>query len=140
MNKLKTIFKTHWISIVGASIVIFILLIGYLGCQTNELQQTVDNQTNQANKAVREAANHNNAAVNASIERRSEDAYREKVITPKLEQTRRKSQNSKAEIEKAEKEFQNAKTNRSNLNRSIADNCAELSRLYPDTTFQYCQP
>lgn len=142
MDKLKTLYNKYfwlialvWVIAIGA----FIFWLASGPRSGEVLQQTVTNQTAAANKAVREAANAQNAAVNASIERRSEDAVREKVITPKLEQTRRRSQNSKVELEKTQKELENAKTNLSNLNRSISDNCAELERLYPDTDFQYCQ-
>ena len=134
-NKYFWLIALVWVIAIGA----FVFWLASGPSEDEVLQQTVTNQQTEANKAVQQAANHNSAAVNASIERRSEDAVREKVITPKLNDLRRRSQNSKRELEKTQKDYQNAKTNLSNLNRSVTDNCSELKRLYPDTRFEYCQ-
>lgn len=139
MKNFTSFCKKHFVSILGAAIVVLILAVGYLGCRRDEIQETITEQRTGSQNAVREAANASNAAVNASAVRQVEDGLRNKIIAPKLDHARRQSQNSKAAVLRAEKEIQNAKTNLSNLNRTIADNCAELGRLFPDTQFEYCR-
>lgn len=141
MEKYTSFFKKHFISIGGATIVILIIALFSIqsGCETKRFNQTIDNRSTDANKAVQEAANANNAAINASIERRAEDALREKVIEPKLDAARRSSQNSKAELDAARKTYNEKKNNPSNLSRSRADNCRDLSALFPNVVFEDCQ-
>jgi len=140
MEKLTAFFKKHIISIVGAAIVLSIIAFFSIqsGCETKEFNQTVDKHRNQANKAVQEAANAQNQATNTSIERRTEDTIREKTITPKLDGARRRSQNSKAELEAARKTYNEQKSNTSNLSRLPADNCIDLGSLFPDVRFEDC--
>jgi predicted negative regulator of RcsB-dependent stress response len=138
MEKLKSFCKKHIISIIGSVVVILILVIGYLGCGTDQLQQTVTTQQTASNTAVQQAANAQNAAVNASIERQVEDGLRNKVITPKLDDARRRSQNSKTELKRARQQLNETTKNLYNTNASRIANCAELERLHPDTRFEYC--
>lgn len=141
MENLKSTFKRYWISVVGAGVVLLIIAIFWLGgvLETKQFNRTVDNQQTQSNKAVREAINANNSAVNASIERRTEDAVRETTIKPKLTDVRRQSQISKAELDAAKRRYENAKINSSNLSSSDADNCRKLRELFPNTKFADCQ-
>jgi hypothetical protein len=142
MNNLKSLFKKHLISIVGGSIVVLILVIGYLGCGPTEgerLQQTVTNQSNQVNEAVQEAANARDVAANASIERLTTDAVREKTITPKLGASRRKSQQSKADLRKARKTYNEKQNDTSLLSNSDSDNCRKLAELFPNVRFADCR-
>jgi hypothetical protein len=91
-----------------------------------------------ANTAMTEAQTDEANAANVSIERRTEDSIREKTIRPKLETARQNSKTSQVELEKARQQF-NEKTNPRDANGTWADNCARLKRVFPDTTFDYCQ-
>ena len=139
-NKLKTFLKPHLGLIVLIALAVFAFTIFFVqsGCETAEFNRAIDNQSNQSNKAVQEAVNANNAAVNVSIERRTEDAVREQVITPKLEQSRRRSANSAIALEAARKTYNEKKTHTANLSTSDADNCRELLRLFPNVRFADC--
>lgn len=141
MEVIKSFCKKNVISIIGGTTVLLIIAFFSIqsGCETKQFNQTVDNRSIQANKAVQEAANAQNAAINSSIERQTEDAVREKIIAPKLGEARRRSQNSKAALDAEKQKYSNAKNNISNLSNSDADNCRELSRLFPNVRFEDCQ-
>ena len=140
-NKLKTFLKSHlWmIIIVGLAVAAIAFFSIQTGCETKQFNQTVGNRRNEANKAVQEAVNANNAAVNISIERQVEDGMREQTITPELGRRRRNSENSKTALEEARKTHHEKKNDTSNLSRSESDNCRELAGLFPDIRFEDCQ-
>jgi len=139
MNKLKELGNTYFWMIVAVWVVgICIAIYLFSAWQEGATNRAVTSQTNQANNAVKQAQNAANVAANFDIERRAEDAVRETVLKPRLDESRRKSQTSKAELDAAKRRHQeNAKTPK-NFNSSVSDNCAELARLYPDVEFQYC--
>lgn len=139
MNKFAAFVKNYyWLIAVAIVIAGTIWLSGVI--EEKSFDNKISTQNAESNSAVSEAQNSAAVAANFSIERRSEDAVREKVITPKLETARRRSENSKNELETAKKQYENSKNNRMDTNRSVTDNCAQLARLYPDKKFEYCQP
>jgi hypothetical protein len=103
-----------------------------------KVDSEVQTQTTEATRQIGIAEQSiSNANVSAGS-RVTEDIIREKVIRPRLEETRRKSSVSKAELETATKEFNDAKNNLHNLNVTRADNCRRLGELFPDERFEYC--
>jgi hypothetical protein len=125
------------------TIVVFALAIvaGYRACgdasQQRRANSNINSTRREANTAVNQAVLSEANAANASIERRSEDAVREKTIQPKLEQARRNSATSKTALDEAKRKY-NEKTDPQILNPSRADNCLRLQRDFPDTNFEYC--
>ena len=140
MNKLKELLNTYfWLIVIVFLIVVFVLTHSiYSNWQDGAANRTVSQQQTQANTAVKQGANAQNAAVNSDIERRSEDARREKTITPKLDESRRRSNSSKAELDAAKRRYENAKNNTANLSVDSIDNCRKLKELFPDVRFNDC--
>ncbi|HEX8637361.1 MAG TPA: hypothetical protein VF692_04815 [Pyrinomonadaceae bacterium] len=137
----KTLFKRYLPAIIALAVIVALVLVfwfvGYLS--ERKFDAAIDNlQTNSQNE-VKQAANHNNAAINAQVTRQIEDGVREKVIKPKLDAARRSSESSKLNLEKARRKYSDEKINPTNLSSSAADNCARLANLYPDTKFEYCR-
>lgn len=123
----------------------FLILISVLANRVYQnytaakFEKTITGQNIEADKAKNEAANANANTANFDIERRTEDVVRTQTIAPKLETARRKSQNSKIELEKARKTYNETNKNLHNANASRADNCLELANLFPDIRFEDCQ-
>jgi len=115
---------------------IFVILQISQSCRSKQFENTVDNIQTATENTLKEAANDQNEADNSSIERRTEDTIRERVITPKLDDVRRQSANSKLELENLKKRNETKNLHNSNASRDL--NCAELKRLYPDAQFEYC--
>lgn len=142
MNTIKLYFKQYLWLIILAGLLLLGTGVYFLGGYLEEksFDKTVQTQTNQANTAVRESKIESGVAANLSIERRAEDAVRERVIKPKLDDARRRSSNSQSKLATAQKQYENSKKNPTDFNRSVVDNCAQLKRAYPNVTFEYCQP
>ena len=141
MEKFKSFLNSYFWLIA----LIFVLIIGVLvfsiasAYQEQSLQKSITAGVSEAGKAKNEAANANTDAANFDVNRRTEDVIREKTIAPKLDAARRRSNNSKLELEKAKRKLDETKKTLHNSNVSRADNCAELGQLFPDETFAYCQ-
>jgi len=105
-------------------------------------ERSVDSAVNQqTTQATRQIGIAEQSAANANVSqaaRQSEDIVREKVIVPRLNEARRRSEQTKAELEKARQNLNNAKQNLHNLNASRLDNCRRLRELFPNETFEYC--
>lgn len=141
MENLKSILNQNFWLIVIVWLAVVASLVFWISSSPSDqeiLDQTAANQSVEANKAVREAMNARDAAVNVSVERRTEDAARERIIKPKLDNARRQSRNSKAALEAARKTYNDKKSNTENLSASNADNCAALGRLFPNVRFDDC--
>lgn len=106
---------------------------------TNAVQQAVENNRTGAQAAASESANAQKAAANSSVERRTEDAIREKTIKPRLEVVRQKSAQSAQEIKAATRKYENEKTNSQNLTVDNSDNCRKLRELFPNAQFDDCR-
>jgi hypothetical protein len=136
----KTILKKYLPAIITLAIIALgvfgFWFAGYLSEKSFDRQ--IDNLQTNSRTEVTEAANHQKAAANSEVERRTEDGVREKVIVPKLDVARRRSQSSKVELEKAKNKLKENEKNIHDLNASRAANCAELRRQFPDTRFEYC--
>jgi hypothetical protein len=125
------------ITLAAVVLIAFAVATTHQACSNAATERNIDSSRQQANTAVNQAARSEANAANASIERRSEDAVREKVIQPKLEAARRNSEQSKSALDEAKRKY-NEKTDPQTLNSSRADNCARLQRDFPDTNFEYC--
>lgn len=140
MNKFKELLNSYFFLFV----IVFLILIGWMSYsiystyQTGEFNQTVTTQSASANVAVKQSQTAANTASNFDIERKTEDGIREKTITPKLENLRLRSEQSKIALEKAQNKYRNEKTHPENLAASDADNCRQLQQLFPDTRFADC--
>ncbi|MCD9186740.1 MAG: hypothetical protein LUM44_09920 [Pyrinomonadaceae bacterium] len=131
--------KKYWIAfaaLFAAAILFLLISSGIESCRTRQFDKTVDTIQTATENTLKEAAKDQKEADNSSIERRTEDAIRERVIKPKLDNVRRRSQTSKVELENLKK--RNETKNLHNSNASLDLNCAELKRLYPDAQFEYC--
>ncbi len=140
MNKLKEILNSYfWLIIIAFAI--FVTVIGcliYQNWQDGATSRMADRQSIEANKAVREAAGANGAAISFDAARQTEDVRRANNIKPKLDAARSNSNNSKTQLERAKNKLNETNKNLGNFNADRADNCAELARLFPDTRFEYC--
>ena len=139
MEKFKEFTNQYFWLIFIAFAALMIVVIVSIYPLFNSVDKTITNQPNESKKAVQEANNANRGVANFDIERRTEDVIREKTIAPKLEKLRRNSQNSKTEVEKARKTYNEKKNDTSNLSNSDADNCSKLKNLFPNIRFQDCQ-
>ena len=139
--KIPEFFKSRTnvsLSFAGLLVVLFLCL--QLSSCFHE--KSVDSAVNQqTTDAARQIGINEQSTENANVSqaaRQSEDIVREKVIRPKLEEIRRRSQNSKIELERANQKFNDAKNNLHNINSSRADNCQRLRELFPNERFEYC--
>lgn len=107
-------------------------------CHEKRVDSTVRTQQTEAARQANIAAQSSTNANLSNEARQTEDRLREKVIAPKLEQARRRSADSKRELEKARKNLNDAKNNLHNLNVTRADNCLKLRELFPNERFDYC--
>ncbi len=94
---MKTIFKQYFPALLAlAALVILVSGIWFKGYLSEKsFDNEIDNLQTNSQNATTEAANHKEAAANSYIERSIEDGVREKVIAPKIETARRRSENSK---------------------------------------------
>lgn len=137
---IRTILKKYLPAFASLALIVLIVagfwFAGYLS--EKSFNAGIDNLSNNSQTHVREAANAQNAAVNSEVERRTEDAVREKVITPKLGDARQNSNNSKTTLEKAKRTYSDEQITHKNISSSVIDNCLKLRELYPNTRFDYC--
>ena len=138
MDKLKYFLNSYfWLVILLVFVVLAVGTFYVAGIYREGQRGKIIHQSEiQANTAVVESINAAKNADNSSIERKTEDAVRQKTITPNLETARRNSQTSKTELEKLQNS--NAKINLHNANSSLADNCRKLRDLFPNEKFEYC--
>jgi len=137
MNKLKFLANQYfWLVILAGVLAVG---VGTFWGNGKYLEHKTDRQVSgnnaAANTAVQQAVTSETQAANSSMTRQTEDQVRETAIAPKLEQSRRNSVSSQVALAKARQQF-NAKTILSNSSRS--NDCERLSRLFPDTKFEYC--
>ena len=116
MEKLKTFLNQYfWLIVVTFLALLAITVFTFYAVfDANSFDKTITDQITESKKAVGEANNANTNTEMSDTTRRSEDVIREKTIAPKLEKARRDSQNSKIELEKAKKTY-NEKQNDTDL-------------------------
>ncbi len=140
MNKFKKILNSYFylLVIVGLILIAACAFSIKNWYDTREFNRAAAVQSIEANKAVQEAQNANNQAAVLDLERRTEDVLRDSVIEPKLNRSRRKSANSKIELQRAKQKYSDEKIIHKNISSSVVDNCLRLHRLFPAEKFEYC--
>lgn len=139
---MKALFRQYlWLIVLIAVALVGIGTFFIAGVyQEKKFDQTVTNQRTEANKSLQESRTESGVAANYSIERRTEDAIREKTIAPKLGEARRRSDNSKTNLETAKKNYELKKFDTENLTSDDSLNCRNLAELFPNVEFESCQP
>ena len=139
-EKIKTFLNQYfWLIFMIWLWIIFVVVFSLQSsCENTSFNKGVTDQNIEAGKAENEASNANTNAANFDVNRRTEDVIRAKTIAPKLEKARQNSQNSKIELEKARKTYNEKKNSTDNPSNSDADNCFELERLFANVRFDGC--
>lgn len=118
------------------------------GCVRSAMKSTaVDGEVKQVQQSIGEhgqkADGHGQKADESSGARNGEDERRDREIKPELERTARAAAESQQRVERARKNYEASKRNRTlsplsdlELQRS---NCAELAEFYPGERFEGCQ-
>jgi hypothetical protein len=138
MEKIKALAKQYlWLIIIAGLLAVGASVFwGYGKYLENKTDGEIHETHAEANTAVNAAVTSEQTAANASSQRQTEDAVRQRTIAPRLDEARLHSQTSQAQLERARQQF-NEKSLPSNSSR--ASDCVRLARLYPDTKFEYCQ-
>lgn len=142
MEKLKS-FVNHYFWLIAAVLFVAmsaIFLISIVGSyKTAKFNKEIEKQNAEANTAIKDAQNNNTNAANFDIDRSQEDVIRAETIQPKLAHLRRQSRNSKLELTRTRKSYNEKKNDTSNLSNSDALNCLELNRLFTNVRFNDCR-
>jgi preprotein translocase subunit SecF len=136
----KEIFKKYLWLVILVSLFAVGSVVFWIGgvLEENKTAQSVQTSQSNSQAAVLEAQTNTQQAANVSVERRTEDGVRARVIIPKLEDSRRRSQQSKIDIKIAEEKYSDENITHENISNSRSRNCEQLARFYPNRQFEYC--